>query len=464
MVNMMLWTMLSVSAASAYGAVMPRDTFFDLAAVIRNDKKVQGGLKSTERGIVDGALYSEIPLKDSKIKLDNVLEDERRCLYIHNFVKSESASLDINPNSDYPDRISGGEAIPLEITTSVAKINSERLGWNKEKSTEVGGSATIEASVGVGVFSSFLSATVYGNQRTTGGQNGESSKQTEWTYSVKSTENCPANSICRIVTWTYIRTIKGTCSLTPYVDSKCLGRGDSKLSLGLFPTCPAVRSIALDFFNFNYDNIHGELSAGPVSDGITMQRPEYVHGLKQTTKCSFSYALRTKDGEPVKAQALLTESLADTEKSQVKDVPEALRWYTDKDGDRFCLLKNNWFWLPSDEFFIPVKEGGLGKWETRTDLPKPKGLDEKCPPVGSESKMSARAEDDSIVPPPKNTLYGVKIISSNVPEFLTQLGNKENNAGFVANLMDDRLYVEEPGPVVKGDPKSIHDCIDKLKQ
>lgn len=78
--------------------------------------------------------------------------------------------------------------------------------------------------------------------------------------------------------------------------------------------------------------------------------------------------------------------------------------------------------------------------------------------------MSARAEDGSIVPPPKNTLYGVKIISSNVPEFLSQLGKKENNAGFVANLMDDRLYVEEPGPVVKGEPKTIHDCIDKLKQ
>ncbi|KAG8413534.1 hypothetical protein J3459_015278 [Metarhizium acridum] len=99
--------------------------FFDLAAVIRNDKKVQGDMKATGRRIIDGVLYSEIPLKDSKIKMDDVLEDERKCLYLHNFVKSEDASLDINPHADYPSRISGDEAIPLEITTSVAKINGK---------------------------------------------------------------------------------------------------------------------------------------------------------------------------------------------------------------------------------------------------------------------------------------------------------------------------------------------------
>ncbi|KAG8413535.1 hypothetical protein J3459_015279 [Metarhizium acridum] len=186
-----------------------------------------------------------------------------------------------------------------------------------------------------------------------------------------------------------------------------------------------------------------------------MHRPGYLHGLKHTEKCSFSYALQTKDGEPVKAQALITESLAETEKSKVKNVLEAVRWYIDKDGDRFCLLKNNWFWLPTNEFFIPEKAGGLGKWETRTDLPRPKGLDEKCPPVGSDTKLSRRAEDDGIVPPPKNTLFDFKIINSNVPEFLPQLGQKKNNAGFVANLMDGRLYVEEPGFILKGEPKSI---------
>lgn len=464
MVNMLFWTTLSVSAACAYGSVLPRAAYFDLAAVVLNDPAGRDLLESTKSKIVDnGVLYSEGPLGDSKeADLDNVLEEERKCLYLHNSVKSEETSLDINPHADYPDRISRDNPLPLKITTSKAVIDTERLGWNKEKSTEIGASVTADTSVNAGFFSASLSATVYGNQRTTGGENGESSKQTEWSYTVESNEECPPNSICRIVTWTYIRTIKGTCSLIPNVDTQCLGHSEgAKLSLGLFPTCPALKSTALEFFKFNDDKTQGELSAGPVVEGVKMHRPEYIQGLKHERKCSFSYALRTKEGDPVKSQALIIESRAETHKTLVTEVPAAKRWYTKPDGGRYCLLENNWFWLANNEFCIPANKGEACKWETRTDLAAPKGHEEKCNPRATDTtKVSARAENDDIIPPPPNTKFGVKIISSNLEEFVAQ---KDNNAGFVANLMDGRLYVEEPGYIIK-EPTSINECLNKVRQ
>ncbi|EJP60794.1 uncharacterized protein BBA_10262 [Beauveria bassiana ARSEF 2860] len=477
MVNMMLWTALSFSAAVAHGAIIPRQGSGDinLAALIRNAPQVQRHQKSIQGALNKGLPYSEGLLEASKslVKLDGLKEEERKCLYLRNTVKQDGfqSYMDINPHSDAPDVVTGDKEKKIEITTSTAVVDVERLGWNKEVATEIGGSATIEASAGIGVFSASLSATVYGNQRTSEGQNGEASKQTEFRQDVRREEVCPPNSICRIVTWTYTRTIKGKCFLNPYYDEQCAtgNKRKGKYSLGLFPTCQPLQGVATQFFDFDYDNYKSASGFGPENQGLKMHKPEIVKANKYDEDCTFTYALRDENGTPVKATANIIETEPDSsvKKSAVTKTPKAVGWFEDEDGVRSCELEDGWFMQANSAYYIPTEAGGQGVWEYRDDLPEPQGLKDKCPQYSSLTK---RAVAGSKKGPPPNPLFKVVIIDDGVPEFLKKL-TKTNSDGYAANLiLNRRLEVEEPGYIViegPGEPEpepSAQQCLAELNK
>ncbi|OAA41147.1 hypothetical protein BBO_05683 [Beauveria brongniartii RCEF 3172] len=502
MVNMMLWTALSFSAAVAHGAIIPRQGSggINLAALIRNAPEIQFHQRSIQKALTKGLPYSEGLLENSKglVKLDGLKEDERKCLYLRNSVKEDGfqSYMDINPHPDAPDVVTGKTEKKIEITTSTAVVDVERLGWNKEVATEIGGSATVEASGGIGVFSASLSATVYGNQRTAAGQNGETSKQTEFRQDIRREEVCPPHSICRIVTWTFTRTIKGKCSLTPYFDEKC-STGDkrkSKYSLGLFPGCEPLTRVARQFFTFDEDNYRSALGFGADFQGLKMHKPAMIAANKYEEDCTFTYAIRDENGTPVKGMANIIETETDSsvQKSPVTKTPKAMEWFVSDEGVESCQLEEGWWMQPNNAYFIPKSAGGRGAWEYRDDLPKPELLEEHCPKYASLSKRgfqyaspSKRAEAGSSKQgPPPNNLVKVVMIEDGVPAFLASLaktnsegyasnskGYASNSEGYAANLLwDGGLSVEEPGYVVidgpgEPDPEpSAKQCLAELRR
>ncbi|KID96142.1 hypothetical protein MAJ_07910, partial [Metarhizium majus ARSEF 297] len=77
MISMMLWTALSLSAATAHGAVVPRQAGdFDLAGVILQSSQVQRHLTSTKRFMGKEFPYSEGPMEASKDVLGPKFRDE----------------------------------------------------------------------------------------------------------------------------------------------------------------------------------------------------------------------------------------------------------------------------------------------------------------------------------------------------------------------------------------------------
>ncbi|KAM3442128.1 hypothetical protein MY4824_001140 [Beauveria thailandica] len=491
MVNMMLWTALSLSAAVAHGAIIPRQGSGDinLAALIRNAPEVQRHQRSILRALNKGLPYSEGLLENSNslVKLDGLKENERKCLYLRNSVKEDGfqSYVDINPHPDAPDVSTGAAEKRIDITTSTAVVDVERLGWNKEVATEIGGSATAEASGGIGVFSASLSATVYGNQRTSGGQNGEASTQREFRQDVRREEVCPPNSVCRIVTWTYTRTIKGKCFLTPYFDEQC-STGDkrkAKYSLGLFPGCEPLARVARQFFTFDDDNYRYGRGFGLDMQGLKMHKEAIVAANKYDEDCTFTYALRDENGTPVKAMANIIET--DTEssikKSPVTKAPRAKEWFVSDDGVESCELEDGWWMQANNAYFIPESAGGKGTWEYHDDLPKPELLEEHCPKYASLSKRGfqhasppKRAEGGSRQGPPPNNLVKVVMIEDGVPAFLESLAKADSEAsseGYTANLLRDvGLSVEEPGYVLvdgpgEPDPEpSAKQCLAELRR
>lgn len=75
MISMMLWTALSLSAATAHGAVVPRQAGdFDLAGVILQSSQVQRHLTSTKRFMGKEFPYSEGPMEASKAALGGQIQ------------------------------------------------------------------------------------------------------------------------------------------------------------------------------------------------------------------------------------------------------------------------------------------------------------------------------------------------------------------------------------------------------
>ncbi|KAM3504297.1 hypothetical protein MY10362_003640 [Beauveria mimosiformis] len=461
MISMMLWTALSLSAATAHGAVVPRQDGggFDLAGLILRSKNVQDHLMSTKRWMGKEFPFSEGLINASRDKLgaefkdnyDHLREPERKCLYVRNSLAKEATQsfFDVVPHTDAPDTVTGDEPRTGTISTSKAVINTERLGWNKEESKESGISVT--------------AVTRFGSQRTTGGQNGESSKQTEFTVTNTEPYNCPKNSICRHVTWTYTRTLRGKCFATPYYDGQCANSEHSKkkLSLALLGNCqPSTRFGSL-FYNYKdgaFKDTWGELDSqirgyGPDNQGIKMPKPEVIESHKFEEECTFTYALRDKKtGDPVRGSANIIERLDKplTPQVQVTKVPKAVGWVAAPEGtegsDKMCELEDGWYWMEGDQWYIPHEDEEIpDDWVRRAELPNPVDLRKNCPKngkVAAKRDLSARAlpPPNKLGPEPAEDPIEMKIIRDDMPAFIKGL-QQSDSEGFVANTVDEKAQL-----------------------
>lgn len=458
-VNTMLWAALPLSAA-VYGSAVPRQNTqntgdINLAEIIRDAPEVQAHMKSTMRHLGKVFPYSEGLMSASKGGVDllnsaEIPEFDRKCLFVRNSIKETGwqSSLDVNPHPNADDVVTGATEEPMTISKSTVKTNSYRLGWNKESSKETGQSVTAEVSVGYGPFSASLGTTVYGNQRMTEGQSLETSTQDEVSVKIDKPYTCPARSICRVVTWTYIRTITGSCFLTPYYNETC-GKGEggkgNLYSLGLLQLCSPADKISNNF----YEHVPRKPGYGPELNGIKM--PPEGATPKYHQSCSFSYTLRDEHGTPVSAIANIIEKYPDpnAKKTEVTRVPKAIEWRLTGAKDLACRLERDWFWMAPNRFYIPTKDGGNKKWQDRDDLPEPEGCKEKR--AEYDEPKSKRAGDEEAEEPPSysggdnNNLEeeppaydGVKVVilKDGMPAFLEKLGQSKSE-GFVANRIDE---------------------------
>ncbi|OAA73182.1 hypothetical protein ISF_00083 [Cordyceps fumosorosea ARSEF 2679] len=471
MISMMLWTALSLSAATTHGAVVPRQDGgdFDLAGVILQSTIVQRHLTSTKKFMGKEFPYSEGQMEASKNALgatfkdnyDHLAEKERKCLYVRNSFSKEATQsfFDVVPNVDAPDTITEDKPKTGTISTSKAIINTERHGWNKEESSEIGGSVTVGVQSGISFFSASLSATIFGNQRTAGGKHGEASKQTEYTVTNTEPYECPENSICRHITWTYTRTLRGKCFTTPYYDAQCSNSQHSKnkFDLALFGLCSPSSRFGKEFYTFNDtavdSTLQGELNNkitgyGPDNQGIKMPKPEIIASRKFEEDCTFTYVLRDKSGNPVRAMASIIERDNNPLIPQVKvtKVPKAVKWVAAEDGKKMCELENGWYWMPGDQWYIPpADEDSPDEWVRRAELPEPVDLKKNCPKNGKVA--SKRALSGRALPPPNNLgedpaddLVEMKIIQDDMPAFIKEL-EESNSEGFVANTVDEKAQL-----------------------
>ncbi|KAM3497357.1 hypothetical protein MY11210_009707 [Beauveria gryllotalpidicola] len=452
----MLWSTLVLYAASVHG--LPQENAqntggFNFSAILRHNIQIEAHMADTIKGLDTVLPYSEGPLEASKNEVDltKIPESERKCLFLRNSMKTKGlkSTLDINPYPNGDDIVTGDDERNFEVRVSKTWTNSKKLGWNKEFSEEVGHSKTLEASYFNGAFSAAFSATFYGNQRTTTGQNSEALAQTEFETAVDEKFKCPPKSICRFVTWTYMRTVEGTCFLTPYYNEQCANTGHgNRYSLGLIPICSPAAEIADEFYNF-ITRVKDLGGYGPDVQGIKMPKPENLRNVYEQ-KCSFSYALRYDNGMPVSASANIIQKYHDpkAKKVQVTKVPKALGWRQSKAGDEVCQLEGGWSWLPPNDFYIPRKDGGNGEWARRDDLAEPEGRKDKCPsPIESLSKRAAAEElrrrdagdnspvDDNTLEddePPAYDLVKVDRLKDGLQDFVQELSQRDSE-GFVAN-------------------------------
>ncbi|KID84369.1 hypothetical protein MGU_08455 [Metarhizium guizhouense ARSEF 977] len=439
----MLWATLPLSA-TVYASAVPRQNTqntgdINLAAIIRNHVQVQAHMRSTMSQVGKVFPYSEgrMDASEGGVDLLNFAEIprfERKCLFVRNSIKEEGwqSSVDINPHPNADDVVTGDKEETMTISKSTVKTNSQRLGWNKESATEVGGSVSVGASAGYGPFSASLDVTVYGNQRETNGQSVETSTSDEISTKIDKP------------------TITGSCFLTPYYNEQCgKGKGGkgNLYSLGLLRYCSPSDKIADKFYEF----ILWHPGYSPDLEGIKMHKTEGVIPMYQKN-CSFSYTLRDEHGTPVGVIANIIEKYSDptAKKTDVIRVPKAVEWRETGAKDLVCRLQRGWSWMPPNRFYISRKDGGDGDWQDRDDLPEPEGCKEKRAEYMQSKSKRAEDEEDEEPPrysggydnnfdkeePPAYDRVKVVILEDGMPAFLETLGQSKSE-GFVANRIDE---------------------------
>ncbi|PHH59374.1 hypothetical protein CDD81_3333 [Ophiocordyceps australis] len=451
---MLLWTAICFSTSCACSLVLPRASLgnVDLAKLIHDTPQVAGHKEN-----IIQAVKNDVPFTESRLTVGQasamkyVKETQRKCFYVRRVMDPESieTEVDVVANVDQPDEVTGEYEVPISISSSTATVNMERLGWNKEVMDESGGSASASAYVGLGMFASSVSATVFGSQRWSDGQSGDTMKQREYRLDVTKVRTCPPFSICRVVTWTYTRKLSGDCFILPILDTQCIDRGQTKgnTSLRLYFGCPPIDDLIDQFFDYK---ILWTNKFGPSLHGVTMHVPETVRRNKYQAKCTFSHALRWDDGTPVRAQALITEPLGskrvenggeseqeeqgeqgvqgeeeeEEEAVAIPDnIPRALEWKLRKNSKfGYCRLENNWAWEPDSWFYIPKSDGGSGAWQDQPSWPRPKGVDSKCrlhslAPKANKAKRNDEAADKNMK---MNRRIIVNMTIDELPSFLRQ--------------------------------------------
>ncbi|KZZ89415.1 hypothetical protein AAL_07714 [Moelleriella libera RCEF 2490] len=444
MVNAVLWTALSLAAAGVQGAMIPRAQkapgSLSLADLVRDSYEVRGHMKQITDKIDPKVLpFAEARLKNLKqvntlqevlkeVQLDKQEEKKRDCFFLRNMMNPQGVkvSMDITAYADRPDHVNGGDQDESwEITQSVAKIDTERIGWSTDQSSEVGGSVSAGGSAGIGPFQASLEATVYGNTRAATGKNGEASNSGESKQDTKWTKPCPKKSTCRVVTWTYTRKISGTCLLVPIGDKTCLTPNEKGGNFSL-ATDFTYKDLSSAFFV----QAVKQAKSGPQWQDLKMHDVSSIDS-KFTSPCSFSYVLRLENGEPVRAQALISEPLP-------RDVPKAVGWRGEGAKKACKLATKGWWWQPGGWFLVPESDKGSGDWEQHDDWLEPAGRESKCPDDNNNKarRAPASAANDDAPPkenlkqPAKNKLVKVDIGFNEVPKLVKQL-QETKNKGFV---------------------------------
>ncbi|PHH91193.1 hypothetical protein CDD83_1379 [Cordyceps sp. RAO-2017] len=182
-------------------------------------------------------------------------------------------------------------------------------------------------------------------------------------------------------------------------------------SLGLYPRCNPISTVASEFFSFSTSS-HGY---GPESEGVMMHRPESVKYKHE-------------------AQALIITPL---------DKPESKNKGKEQEID------------PGGHFY---KKGVTGKdWVYRPDWPTPEGVETKCVPKSSEGqksseaqkstkKQSKRAEPEVEEPPPDNDFDETEPDPDEPPDNNNAEANPDEEPSENSLVKIEMVYDEIPNP------------------
>lgn len=376
------------------------DGGLDLADIIRDSDIIQSDLQAIEESFKKQKNvvlpYAEGELKSSGVfKMDDINKNFDNCFYLRRIMdpKSYKAELDIYPTLDRPRVMTGENPRLVKVTESTAKIDINRLGWNKENSDEKGDSNSHSLSLDMGPqffkIQNSLTTTVYGNRRSTTGSTGEDTKQTEFRREESWEEQCKAFRTCYVVTYVVIRTLKGSCTMLPFVDTSCYfaSTGSTSLrsknvSLAAFGT---MKDTASQFFEFSPSANSSYCPAfGSLEKGILMHKPDLVVRNKFDNTCEFKYVVRL-DGTPMRTQAMISiprssgTKITDTDESP-NGAPNLLAetWVVRSNGVGYCQLSDNWEYEPYASrnehlYYNPTSRA----WSNEPSW-RPRNLDERC--------------------------------------------------------------------------------------
>ncbi|RDA92727.1 hypothetical protein CP533_1422 [Ophiocordyceps camponoti-saundersi (nom. inval.)] len=117
--------------------------------------------------------------------------------------------------------IPASEPASINILNSTARFDTSSSTWTSENSQSFG---MYNSSQSDFIDAPWLGSVIVGNNQDVTDsqrQSGEKSNQKEVTVDVSTTYVCPANTLCRVETWTYTANIRGISTLVPMVDSQC---------------------------------------------------------------------------------------------------------------------------------------------------------------------------------------------------------------------------------------------------
>lgn len=343
-------------------------------------------------------------------------------LFLRGVMKPESVtnSIEIYPFVDEETINGGTRESRLVLTSSTSKIDSSRIGWATESAEEAAGIFSSGAGAHSIVYSAHIDATYIGNQRWSKSGNTESGAHHEFREDRTMELTCPPNTHCSAQTWTYMRTISGTCHVLPIVEStkSWLARNEwvieddchtfrkvfstdknqtwqqkpSNVSLaGINNDC--VSPLASKFF---------ELSGRPQGfgdsyQGVFMHKPDVVLKYKHEFPCNFTYALRRPDGAPYRTTVILNQALPQKDGSDAREpsrpmlgrIPQAVG--LNPKNQALCDLEDGWKYSRKEggNWFQAANAG----WAEHPDWPSPERLSERCPSIASMplSKIAERS-------------------------------------------------------------------------
>ncbi|EJP61703.1 hypothetical protein CRV24_000107 [Beauveria bassiana] len=388
------------------------------------------------------APYMEVPMSELKGLGDSFkkdwdeiaithLGDYNRAFILRSQMVPGSAKfkVHINPNIE-KEVISGHGPTTYTVTSSTAKIDTDREGWNTDTNSEVGGSVTADVHFNGLFVSGGVSATVTGNHRWGEGKNGEKSKQTEFRTDEEMRQECPPRHFCSVQTWTYTVEVSGQWQAVPVfqVDSSpapnfanlALPKADYCLAAcnPYYENCQDMWKLAGYFYElgevedtprYNYEALHQQYEDDPQATIQTLfpiaaekQGDTYmpadgiIYGEKLPhVERKLSYTLRKANGEPYRTVVVVSEPLEKEEDSEAPEDPEAtedsdesddgkvappraLEWVVGRNGVGMCKLDEGWWCSKEWRFYDP--ENGWFTADAK-DWDQPEDLDKNCPQI-----------------------------------------------------------------------------------